>query len=540
MKLTIKYFTLFFSLFAVHAIFAQEIKDDFEGSGTIDNWFGDDCNIRVEVTNPQKKGINTSDKILEYKDLGGTYANVRFETQSNLDFSVNTRFSLNIYVPSQGLEGSQPNQISLKLQDGRLDKPWITQCEIIKPIQLDKWQLVSFDFKNDNYTNLNANSLPPIQRKDFNRVVVQFNGEGNSDKVTAYIDDFIFEKSTFIAPVFNQLVWSDEFDTDGPVNGSKWFHQTKLPGSGSWHNGEIQHYTDRIDNAFVQNGILKVQAKRERYTSQGQTKQFTSARLNSKFAFKYGKVECRAKIPPGVLGTWPAIWMLAKDINEDGAYWDNLGYGKVLWPACGEIDIMEHWGKNPNYIQSAMHTTSSYGGTVNKGGRFIGTATSDFHIYTLEWTAEKMKFMVDGIVHYIYQPAMKDADNWPFDKEFYMLLNFAIEPDIASDFTQDALELDYIRVYKQGNLPSNAVSGQKLRHYPNPVSNTMTIEWPAGTSKNIQVNIFDAYAKCVLQPAFQLSNNAIVIGNLKDLPQGIYLARVELDGKVQSFKFVKY
>ena len=84
MKLAIKYFTLFFSLFAVHAIFAQEIKDDFEGSGTIDNWFGDDCNIRVEVTNPQKKGINTSDKILEYKDLGGTYANVRFETQSKM------------------------------------------------------------------------------------------------------------------------------------------------------------------------------------------------------------------------------------------------------------------------------------------------------------------------------------------------------------------------------------------------------------------------------------------------------------------------
>ncbi len=538
MNLPFKLFIAFIGLFVANSTFAQQIQDDFEGSGTIDNWFGDDCNIRVEVTNPQKKGINTSNKILEYKDLGGKYANVRFETQSNFDLTKNSKFSLKIYIPSIGLAGSQPNQVSLKLQDGRLTEPWSTQCEIIKPIQLDKWQLVSFDFKNDNYTNLNGNSLPPIQRRDLNRVVIQLNGEGNSDRVTAYIDDFIFEKSTFVEPVFNQLVWSDEFDTDGPINGSKWFHQTKLPASGSWYNGEIQHYTDRMDNAFVQNGILKVQAKRERYTSQGQTKQFTSARLNSKFAFKYGKVECRAKLPSGV-GTWPAIWMLAKDINEDGAYWDNLGYGKLSWPACGEIDIMEHWGKNPNYIQSAMHTTSSHGGTVNKGGRFIATSTRSFHIYTLEWTAEKMKFMVDGIVHYIYQPTLKNADNWPFDKEFYMLLNFAIEPDIASSFTQDALELDYIRVYQQSNLSGNEVSEQKVRHYPNPVSNTMTIEWMASKGQNLQVSIFDAYAKRVLRPAFQVRNNAIVIENLKDLAQGIYLARVEIDGKVQSFKFVK-
>jgi beta-glucanase (GH16 family) len=538
MNRAIQNFFIFLGLFAANSISAQQIRDDFEGSGTINTWFGDDCGLNLSLNNPYKNGINTSDKVLEYKDLGGKYANVRFETQSNFDFTENTKFSLKVYLPSMGLGGSQPNQVSLKLQDGRLGEPWSTQSEIIKPLELDKWQLVSFDFKNDNYTNLNANSLPPIQRRDFNRVVIQLNGEGNSDRVIAYIDDFIFEKSKFVEPVFNQLVWSDEFDTDGPINGSKWFHQTKLPASGSWYNGEIQHYTDRIDNAFVQNGILKVQAKRERYTSQGQTKQFTSARLNSKFAFKYGKVECRAKLPSGV-GTWPAIWMLAKDINEDGAYWENLGYGKVSWPACGEIDIMEHWGKNPNYVQSAMHTTSSHGGTVNKGGRFIATAISSFHIYTLEWTAEKMKFMIDGIVHYIYQPTIKNADNWPFDKEYYMLLNFAIEPDIASSFTQDALELDYIRVYKQSNLSGNQVSEQKIRHYPNPVSNTMTIEWMASKGQNLQVSIFDAYAKRVLRPAFQLRNNAIVIGNLKDLAQGIYLARVEINGNAQSFKFVK-
>ena len=92
-----------------------------------------------------------------------------------------------------------------------------------------------------------------------------------------------------------QLVWSDEFDTNGAIDSSKWFHQTQLPNGGSWYNGEIQHYTNRVANSFVENGQLKIVAKKEAFTAQGFTKQYTSARLNSKFAFKYGKVEIRAK-----------------------------------------------------------------------------------------------------------------------------------------------------------------------------------------------------------------------------------------------------
>ena len=136
-----------------------------------------------------------------------------------------------------------------------------------------------------------------------------------------------------------ELVWSDEFDGNGSIDSGNWFHQTQLPLGGSWYNGEIQHYTDRIDNSYVSNGTLKIVAKEETYTDQGYTKEYTSARLNSKYAFTYGKVEIRAKLPEGI-GTWPALWMLGKNIDEPGAYWETQGYGTTPWTACGEVDII--------------------------------------------------------------------------------------------------------------------------------------------------------------------------------------------------------
>ena len=244
----------------------------------------------------------------------------------------------------------------------------------------------------------------------------------------------------------NVLLWSDEFDTDGAIDNGKWFHQTQLPSGGSWYNNEIQHYTNRLDNSYVSNGVLRIVAKKEIFTDQGHTKNYTSARLNSKYAFQYGRVEVRAKLPTGY-GTWPAIWMLGQNITEAGGYWAET-HGTTAWPACGEIDIMEHWGSNQNYISSAMHTPSSYGGTINHGGQTIPTASSEFHVYELDWNAERMIFSVDGVTHYTYNPEVKDANTWPYDAPQYFLLNIAIEPSIASSFTESSMDIDYVRVYE--------------------------------------------------------------------------------------------
>ncbi|MFT7238140.1 MAG: beta-glucanase (GH16 family) [Cyclobacteriaceae bacterium] len=255
-----------------------------------------------------------------------------------------------------------------------------------------------------------------------------------------------------------ELVWADEFDTDGAINGDRWFHQTQLPAGGSWYNGEVQHYTNRLENAFVANGNLSIVAKKETFTDQNFTKQYTSARLNSKFAFTYGRVDARAKLPSGA-GTWPAIWMLGKNINEPGGYWSEE-FGNVNWPATGEIDIMEHWGNNPNVIHGSLHTTSSSGATVNTGTVTATDVSNTFHIYSMIWDKDKIEFRIDDQTYYTYQPTVKDPATWPFDEPQYMLLNIAmggIGGAIDPAFTSSAMEIDYIRIYQddQGGEPKD-------------------------------------------------------------------------------------
>ncbi len=262
--------------------------------------------------------------------------------------------------------------------------------------------------------------------------------------------------------VYNDLVWSDEFDTNGAINSTNWFHQTQLPAGGNWFNGEQQHYTNQITNSFVDAGFLNIVAKKENFTDQGFTKQYTSARLNSKFAFLYGRVDVRAKIPTQQ-GTWPAIWMLGKNVNEDGGFFDAT-YGTTNWPACGEIDIMEH-GITPsqptNYIQSALHTPSSFGNTFNIGGTIASNLGNDFHVYSMNWSPYEISFLLDGVVFYTYNPAVKNASNWPFNQEQYLLLNIAmggVAGTIPSNFMQATMEIDYVRVYQNTLVDTEAPS----------------------------------------------------------------------------------
>ena len=530
---------LYFVLVCISSLYSfsqeQSVEDDFEGNGTIVTWYGDDCGMDNSFLNPFKEGINNSNTVLEYSDIGGQYANVGFNATNNFDLSTNRTFALKIYVPSNGITGSQTNQISLKLQDGTLGAPWSTQSEIIKPILLNQWQIISFDFGNDTYINLDGNSAPPVDRTDFNRIVLQINGEDNNDHVLAYLDDFLYDGTIQGDPVLDNLVWSDEFDGSGAINTTNWFHQTQLPTGGTWYNGEVQHYTNRTDNSNMSEGFLNIVAKKEVFLDQGYTKQYTSARLNSKFAFTYGRVEVRAKLPTGV-GTWPAIWMLGKNINEDGGYWDNQGFGTTNWPACGEIDIMEHWGSNQNYVQSAMHTPSSYGGTINLGGQTIPTASSAFHVYTLDWSEEKMVFRVDGVEHYTYNPTTKNSDTWPFDTEQYILLNIAIQPGIDQAFTQSAMEIDYVRVYQETSLSVSDLDNNEVAlFFPNPVEDKLTIQLPT--------NLFGAKATIYSVLGQELNSfvqtESRMVVDISHYEQGIYLVRLEAKNSITSYKIIK-
>ena len=285
--------------------------------------------------------------------------------------------------------------------------------------------------------------------------------------------------------VYNDLVWSDEFSTNGAVDSNNWFHQTQLPAGENWFNNEVQHYTNQITNSYVNSGLLSIVAKKESYTDQGVTKQYTSARLNSKYAFKYGRVDIKARIPKNA-GTWPALWMLGKNVNEDGGYFD-AQYGDTSWPACGEIDILEHGitrSQPNNYIQSALHTPSSAGNTVNIGGVVVGNNIDEnYHIYSMNWSPNEISFLLDGVVYYTYSPAVKDANNWPFDKEQYLLLNIAmggVAGPIDTNFTQTAMDIDYVRVY-QNTTPDTE----------NPANFTASVGATTGSSVELLLNATD-------------------------------------------------
>ena len=186
------------------------LSDDFEGNGNITTWAGDAAGINTAFANPFKDALNGSDTVLEYADTGGQYANIRFDKGSSFDLTGgNSIFSLKIYVPSSSVSGSQPNQISLKLQDGTAGEPWAQQTEIIKSIALDTWQTVSFDFATD----VTAGAADPLSRTDFNRVVLQVNSENNNDTVTAYIDDFTYGTEV----VDTEPFVNDDFEGNGTI-----------------------------------------------------------------------------------------------------------------------------------------------------------------------------------------------------------------------------------------------------------------------------------------------------------------------------------
>ncbi|WP_035648746.1 family 16 glycosylhydrolase [Flavobacterium sp. ASV13] len=231
---------------------------------------------------------------------------------------------------------------------------------------------------------------------------------------------------------YTNLVWSDEFNTDGAPDASKWVYDLGR-GDNGWGNNEKQNYTNSSTNIIVQGGNLKITAKKE--ASGGAD--YSSARLKSegKYKFTYGKVEVRAKLPIGG-GTWPAIWMLGAN------------YATNAWPACGEIDIMEHVGNSQNVIHGTLHYPGHFGGTANTGFKTIANVSTEFHIYKTIWSPEAIKIYVDDeLIHSVPNDA-----SLPFNKDFFLILNVAMGGNFGGNidaaFTQSSMEIDYVRVYQ--------------------------------------------------------------------------------------------
>lgn len=240
-------------------------------------------------------------------------------------------------------------------------------------------------------------------------------------------------------PAGYMLVWSDEFTTDGLPDPGRWAYDTSRNPVG-WYNNELQYYAAaRSANSVVQGGVLRITARHEDLATEpdwgGQ--HYSSARLVTRglASWTHGFFEVRARLPCG-RGTWPAIWTLGT---------------AGTWPGAGELDIMEQVGSNPTHVFGTVHTLTS-GGTGTGAGVQVADACTAFHDYQMTWTADDIRFAVDGVEYYRYANPHTGAAGWPFDAPQYLLLNVAIGGDLGGSVDDSifpvTMEIEHVRVYQ--------------------------------------------------------------------------------------------
>jgi Glycosyl hydrolases family 16/Calx-beta domain len=268
------------------------------------------------------------------------------------------------------------------------------------------------------------------------------NGVLQSTKVTGTIRNedgtfFSTDNTGYITPdqyAGYTLAWSDEFSGKS-INGNNWSFE--MGNNNGWGNRELEYYTDRLQNAFVSQGNLIIEARKEEDGSYTSTRMVTKA----KQTFKLGRIDIRAKLPKGK-GIWPALWMLGSNIDQ------------VSWPACGEIDIMELLGQEPNKVYGTLHwgaTTASHQ-SFGKNYMLGGSSFYDsFHVFSMEWTASSIQIYVDNAPYFTM-----DTSNasFPFNDKFFFIFNVAVggdwpgSPDSSTVFPQRML-VDYVRVFQK-------------------------------------------------------------------------------------------
>jgi len=235
---------------------------------------------------------------------------------------------------------------------------------------------------------------------------------------------------------FNKLVFEETFPIDGAPDKANWTHEV----GPKWSNNELQWYTDSLSNSFVKDGVLTIHAEK----GTGECP-YASARLSSygKHSWQYGRFVIRAKLPRGV-GSWPAIWMLPNDIKTG-----------VRWPLCGEIDIMEHVGRDPETVHFSLHTATFNHRKNNHHTYFekMPKVMDEFHDYEMVWDDSHIAFYVDGKPKAAFYKKLDDTvAEWPFDKPYYMILNVAVGGGFAGPVVDEDLPYDMqirsIRVYQ--------------------------------------------------------------------------------------------
>lgn len=239
-----------------------------------------------------------------------------------------------------------------------------------------------------------------------------------------------------VAPEGWNLIWHDEFDGSS-IDPANWSFDI---GGGGWGNGEAENYTARPENARLENGMLVIESRQEKYEGS----YYTSARLKTQGLqnFQYGRIEGRLKVPSGA-GLWPAFWMLGSDFNGSN------------WPDCGEIDIMEYIGKEPDLIFGTLHGPGYSGALgLSKWNRQTYNIADNFHTYAIEWDPDQVRWYYDGTQYFTVNRADVGDREWVFNQPFFLILNLAVGGQLPGPVGLDTVFpaqylVDYVRVYQR-------------------------------------------------------------------------------------------
>jgi beta-glucanase (GH16 family) len=500
-------FLLLFVLLSLTSLAQQTTLDftsvhhEFYGfGGTVFSFDVDPTN----ATNPAGRLVNT----------GGVWEGAYIDVPSKVLLDIDKIITLEFY------SNTPSNTVLVKLEDNNN-----TDVEVTETVNGTGWNTVSFDFSQARIsgtgTTINASG-------SYYKLVIFVNG-GVSSSGSYFFGNITYPNyasAHSLDVIYDDLVYAEEFNYTGAVDTNEWFSEVVPPNSWGWHNGESQHYTNRLDNAYVSNGTLKIVAKSETYTAYGLTLDYTSARLNSNFNFTYGRIDVRAKLPQGD-GTWPAIWMLGTSI---GNHWHP---STLPWPDCGEIDIMEHWGNYPDVIHGSTHTLSSHGATINTNTIIAETVSDSFHVYSMNWSPNEISFLIDDELYYTYNPPIKNAATWPFDDPQFIILNVAMGGTfwpIDPNFVESEMEVDYVRVY-QNITATSKPDKNDIQLFPNPARDFISLN----TAEKGRFFIYNTLGKIVYIIDIQSYKSNI---DISPLSNGLYIWRYEGDRSISSGELI--
>ncbi|GAB1415982.1 hypothetical protein MASR2M117_13880 [Paludibacter sp.] len=499
------------SSFAQNSILIDNFENGNKGWQPInDGWV--DFEI---VNNPKQNSLNSSAKVMKVTRHAGTadWAGIILRDQVNLTLgSLPGQYR---FASVKFLKETSGN-VTFKFEKNG-DKGSFSSTKDY-PNSANEWKEIIFDLAGAAGATYDDYFIMPDQISNLQQDIV------------VYIDDIVLKtdpnatvgNNEIELPGTYQLVWADEFNGN-TYDKSIWKPQIS---GGGFGNNEKQYYTGTDKNIFTRDGNLVLKAYKETY----QNHAYTSGKIWSQSLkyFKYGRVEARFKLPQG-RGTWPAIWMMPQSSVYGG------------WPKSGELDIMEFVGYDPSKIHGTVHREAGYGGNGNGNSINIQGKINDYHIIRIDWEPGYIKWYLNDVLFHTYNNAFSGYVQWPFDQNFYVILNFAVGGDwggamgIDDSIWPQEFLIDYVRVYQKREESAGVVQNNES------IFKVMKLSNDAIKVLSTSHLPYNMYLYSITGKNYMIQNdlqkNYLI--NISNLPNGVYLITLMNGEQTYSEKIIK-